>query len=70
MQGAGCEEHVSEDGKEQAGMKELDRLTVQKVLKAVQTIQDGVCKRVDVSDGIKVYACKNIIRIDIKYPND
>lgn len=45
---------------------ELDRLTVQKVFKAVQTIQDGVCKRVDVNDDIKVYACKNIIRIDIK----
>lgn len=49
---------------------ELDRLTVQKVFKAVQTIQDGVCKRVDVTDDIKVYACKNIIRIDIKNPND
>lgn len=48
---------------------ELDRLTVQKVFKAVQTIQDGVCKRVDVNDDIKVYACKNIIRIDIKSPN-
>lgn len=48
---------------------ELDRLTVQKVFKAVQTIQDGVCKRVDVNDDIKVYACKNIIRIDIKCPN-
>lgn len=48
---------------------ELDRLTVQKVFKAVQTIQDGVCKRVDVNDDIKVYACKNIIRIDIKNPN-
>lgn len=49
---------------------ELDRLTVQKVFKAVQTIQDGVCKRVDVTDDIKVYACKNIIRIDIKNSND
>ena len=48
---------------------ELDRLTVQKIFKAVQTIQDGVCKRVDVNDDIKVYACKNIIRIDIKNPN-
>lgn len=48
---------------------ELDRLTVQKIYKAVQTIQDGVCKRVDVNDDIKVYACKNIIRIDIKWPN-
>lgn len=47
-------------------MVELDRITVQKITKAIQTIQDGVCKRVDVDDNIKVYACKNIIRIDIK----
>ena len=44
----------------------LDQVTIQKVVKAIQTIQDGVCKRVDVDDNIKVYACKNIIRIDIK----
>jgi hypothetical protein len=47
-------------------MVELDRITVQKIAKAIQTIQDGICKRVDVDDNIKVYACKNIIRIDIK----
>ena len=39
---------------------------VEKVVRAIKTIQDGVCKRVDVNDRIKVYECKNIIRIDIK----
>lgn len=47
----------------------IDTQTVDKIFKAVQTIQDGICKRVDVTDDIKVYACKNIIRIDIKSPN-
>lgn len=40
--------------------------TVAKVQEAIAVIQKGVCKRVDVSDRIKVYECKNIIRIDIK----
>ena len=39
---------------------------IEKILRAIETIQDGVCKRVDVDDNIKVYTCKNIIRIDIK----
>lgn len=39
---------------------------IEKILSAIETIQDGVCKRVDVDDNIKVYTCKNIIRIDIK----
>lgn len=33
---------------------------------AVETVLSGVCKRVDVDENAKVYACKNIIRIDIK----
>ena len=37
-----------------------------KVQEAVAVIQKGICKRVDVNDIIKVYECKNIIRIDIK----
>ena len=44
---------------------ELEQV-IQKVVRAVGTIKDGVCKRVDVNDRIKVYECKNIIRIDIK----
>lgn len=39
---------------------------VLKIQRAMDTIESGVCKRVDVNDRIKVYACKNIIRIDIK----
>lgn len=46
-------------------INELDDL-VNRVIRAIGTIQDGVCKRVDVNDRIKVYECKNIIRIDIK----
>lgn len=38
-----------------------------KIAEAIKTIQNGYCKRVDVSSDIKVYECKNIIRIDIKY---
>ena len=47
---------------------DLDQVVL-KVVRAIETIQDGVCKRVDVNDDIKVYACKNIIRIDIKQNN-
>ena len=42
---------------------------VVKIQEAIAVIQKGLCKRVDVSDGIKVYACKNIIRVDIKNPD-
>lgn len=44
--------------------------TITKVQEAIAVIQKGVCKRVDVSDRIKVYECKNIIRIDIKQEAD
>ena len=40
--------------------------TVAKIQEAIAVIQKGVCKRVDVNDQIKVYECKDIIRIDIK----
>ena len=43
--------------------------TVARIQEAIAVIQKGVCKRVDVSDDIKVYECKNIIRIDIKQNN-
>lgn len=33
---------------------------------AIDLIRSGKCKRVDVSDRIKVYEVKNVIRIDIK----
>lgn len=37
------------------------------IAEAIKTIQAGFCKRVDIGDYIKVYECKNVIRIDIKY---
>lgn len=39
---------------------------IPKLLKAVATILEGTCKRVDVNPDIKVYECKNVIRIDLK----
>lgn len=39
---------------------------VEKVLEAIDTIQRGICKRIDVNDNVKVYAVQNVIRIDIK----
>lgn len=41
--------------------------SVLKISEAVKIVQDGLCKRVDVNDHIKVYECANIIRIDIKW---
>lgn len=38
-----------------------------KIAEAIKTIQGGFCKRVDIGNYVKVYECKNIIRIDIKY---
>lgn len=37
-----------------------------KIQEAVKLIEQEVCARVDVDDNIKVYRCKNVIRIDIK----
>ena len=36
------------------------------VVRAMNTIKQGVCKRIDVNEQIKVYECQGIIRIDIK----
>ena len=37
---------------------------MQKVLNAIALIQNGACKRVDVAKDIKVYECKDVIRVD------
>lgn len=47
----------------------MDVETFVKIKAAIAAIQGGVCKRVEVNDKIKVYECKNIIRIDIKQDN-
>lgn len=39
---------------------------VPKILKAVSAILDEVAGRVDVTSDIKVYECKDVIRIDLK----
>lgn len=51
-------------------MKVIREANVEDIKRAVGLILEGVCSRVDVSDGVKVYACKNIIRIDLKVVDD
>lgn len=38
----------------------------EKIENAICTILDGTCKRCDISDDVKVYEVKNVIRIDLK----
>ena len=38
----------------------------EKIEKAIETIKSGVCNRCDLSEGVIVYKCGTIIRIDIK----
>ena len=40
--------------------------TRHKIEEALCNILDGVCSRVDISKNVKVYECKNVIRIDLK----
>ena len=37
-----------------------------KIAEAIETILRGTCKRIDVNDNVKVYECKNVIRVDLK----
>ena len=37
---------------------------------ALCSILDGYCKRVDVNPDVKVYECKNVVRIDLKIHED
>ena len=36
------------------------------IYNAIHNVESGVCQRVDVNARIKVYQCKNVIRIDLK----
>ena len=47
-----------------------DPYIIEKLVGAIQRIVEGSCKRVDVSEDIKVYECKDIVRIDIKMRKD
>jgi hypothetical protein len=44
--------------------------TCVKIASAVQDILHGFCSKVIVNDNVKVYQCKNIIRIDLKIQED
>jgi hypothetical protein len=40
--------------------------TLRKIENAIIDILEGNCTRADISKNVKVYECKNIIRIDLK----
>jgi hypothetical protein len=40
--------------------------TCEKIKDALCAILEGTCSRVDISKNVKVYECKNVIRIDLK----
>ena len=37
-----------------------------KIWRAITLVLSGNCKRVEVSPSVKVYECKDVIRIDLK----
>lgn len=47
----------------------FDAVTQQKIDQAINTILNGVCKRCDISETVKVYEVKDTIRIDLKVMN-
>jgi len=47
-------------------MPYIKNLNYRELSKAIDMVVSGVCKRVDVSSDIKVYAVKNVVRIDLK----
>lgn len=51
-----------------AGQKCVDfnKEARKKIEEAVGSILNGTCSRVDVNKNVKVYECKNVIRIDLK----
>ena len=49
---------------------DFDQETCVKIASAVQDILEGICSKVIISNDVKVYACKNIIRIDLKITED
>ena len=47
-------------------MSYIKNLNYRELSKAIDMVVSGVCKRVDVSSDIKVYAVKNVVRVDLK----
>lgn len=56
--------------RKESAMRVIKEANVEDIKRAVGMILEGVCSRIDVSDGVKVYECKNIIRIDLKVVDD
>ena len=49
---------------------EFSQVDSSKIAEAIDLILKGKCSKVIVSDNVKVYQCKNIIRIDLKIKED
>lgn len=47
-------------------MPYIKNLNYRELSKAIDMVVSGTCKRVDVSSDIKVYAVKNVVRVDLK----
>ena len=44
----------------------LTQDTFEKIAEAVQDVLDDKCAKVIIEDGIKVYKCTNVVRIDLR----
>lgn len=49
---------------------DFSQRTRDQILEALCSILEGNCKRVDVNPDVKVYECKNVVRIDLKIHED
>lgn len=47
-------------------MRIIHDVNFDKIQRAITLILSGNCKRVEVSPSVKVYECKDVIRIDLK----
>ena len=45
---------------------DFSKETRKKIDEALGNILEGTCSRVDINKNVKVYECKNVIRIDLK----
>ena len=49
---------------------DFDHWMMLKIAEAVESILAGTCSKVIINDNVKVYQCKNIVRIDLKIEED
>ena len=52
------------------GWVDFSKETRKKIEEAIGVILEGICSRVDINKNVKVYECKNVIRIDLKVSED